>query len=297
LAFAVSHAADGPTANRHPTRKILATFFPVYLFTQNIIAGIDSLNLELLLPAAYGCPHDFSLSPGDIKKIYDADIIVMNGLGMESFLQKTLNSGNKSVEVIDASGSIIPIELKYEEAHQGHAEGVSSFNPHPFVSPRQAALMVEEIAKSLAELLPEYAEKLKVNGVKYQTELEQLSQIFADSLINLRHPQIVTVHEILEYLARDYNFKIAAVIEKEPGQEPSAGEMLKLIRMVRPLDIAGLFSEPQYSDRIVETIGQELGKPVFKFDPVAGAPTDQVSLDYYQKVMIGNLKVLCKAMK
>jgi zinc transport system substrate-binding protein len=295
--FTVAFSNDSQTPSPPKKTSILATFFPIYLFTQNIISGIDNLEIELLLPAAYGCPHDFSLSPGDIKKIYEADIIVMNGLGMENFLQKTLNSGNKSANVINASEDIIPIKLKYEETHTGHSEGSIAFNPHSFVSPKQAALMVDKIMQGLVDLLPQYADQLRANGNKYQSILEKLSQAFADSLINLRRPKIVTVHEVLEYLARDYHFEVSAVIEREPGQEPSAREMLKLVELIRPLDIAGFFSEPQYSPKIVETLGNEIGKPVYLFDPIAGAPSEVVPLDYYEKVMTNNLAILCKAMK
>ncbi len=120
--------------------------------------------------------------------------------------------------------------------------------------------------------------------------------MFADSLQSLKNPTIVTVHEVFDYMARDYGFKIFDVIEKEPGQEPSAKELLSQIKEFRDNKIAALFSEPQYSARIVEVIGDELNIPVFQLDPVAGGPADP-PLNYYEQIMSQNLQALVKAMK
>ncbi|MCX6827332.1 MAG: zinc ABC transporter substrate-binding protein [candidate division Zixibacteria bacterium] len=274
--------------------EIIATFFPVYLFTRNITEGISAIKVDLLLPATYGCPHDFSLLPEDIKKIGQADIIVQNGMGMENFLTPAMASANSHPKLILATENITPIKLKYEENHQ--TVPAELYNPHAFASPPEAALMIEAIADRLIEYLPAYTEKLKANKERYRAKIDSLSQLFKVSLVNLKNDKIVTVHEVFDYMARAYHFEIADVIEKEPGQEPSAKEMMELAANIRQKQVAGLFSEPQYSSKIVKVLAQELDLPIYELDPVASGPVNPPA-DYYEQVMGRNLATLILAFK
>lgn len=291
----LSNFAYGAVPTKGKT-EILTTFFPIYLFTKNITAGIENINVNLLLPSGYGCPHDYAISPDDIRKIHQADIIIMNGLGMEEFLAKALPSGNRNIKTIIASDGLITIPLRYYHEHEDSSASTHEYNPHIFASPKQAAYMVKTITDSLARFLPEFEKQLNGNGEKYRRNLDALSKIFDDSLKSLKNPNIVTMHEVFDYMARDYGFKIIDVIEKEPGQEPSAKELLSEIDEFRNNKVAALFSEPQYSARIAEVIGNELKLPIFQLDPVAGGPSNP-PLDYYEQVMTRNLKTLIGAMK
>jgi zinc transport system substrate-binding protein len=277
--------------------KIVATFFPVYLFTKNITAGIDDIKVDILLPPQYGCPHDFALAPEDLKKINKADIIVLNGLGLEAFLTEAIATGKPNTRVIDASESVTPLRSKYSENH-GHTALKDSveYNPHAFTSPREAALMVDRITSRLAEILPAYRSQLEINGQQYRERLDRLSSAYKDSLQNLANNRIVTVHEVFDYMARDYGLEIAEIIEKEPGQEPSAREMLSLAKDIKEKNVAALFSEPQYSARVVETLGKELNLPFLQLDPVASGPANPPD-DYYERVMYNNLNILLKCLR
>jgi ABC-type Zn uptake system ZnuABC Zn-binding protein ZnuA len=101
----------------------------------------------------------------------------------------------------------------------------------------------------------------------------------------------VTQHAVFDYLAHDAGLEIAAVIQETAGQEPSAAEMIDLIRTIRSSGAAAVFTEPQYSSKVARTVAGEAGVPVAVLDPVANGPTD-APLDYYEKVMAENLKTL-----
>ena len=66
--------------------RVLTSFLPMYLFTRNVVGDAPGVAVEMMLPASLGCPHDYSLSPGDMKKIAEADLFLANGFGMEEFL-------------------------------------------------------------------------------------------------------------------------------------------------------------------------------------------------------------------
>jgi len=229
--------------------------------------------------------------------VHQADIIIQDGLGMEPFLSDLLKAGRHEKNIITASEGIAPILAKFRESGEYRQDsGTFQYNPHLFASPREAARMVANITASLADMLPAYAERIKENGDNYRARLEKLSREFADSLKNLKNNRVITIHEVFEYMGRDYGFEILDVIEKEPGQEPSAREMMGLVQRIRSEKVAALFNEPQYSSKIAGVLGQETNLAVFMLDPVASGPPDP-PLDYYEKVMSENLKTLIRALK
>ena len=91
--------------------RVLATTFPVYLFTRNVAHSCPYVRVELLIPAQAGCPHDYAPAPRDLQKLAQAQVVVMNGLGLEEFLAAPLKKINAKVAVIDSSKGIDPLPL------------------------------------------------------------------------------------------------------------------------------------------------------------------------------------------
>ena len=114
---------------------------------------------------------------------------------------------------------------------------------------------------------------------------------FAAAGKEFRSRKIVTEHAVFDYLARDAGLEIVAVVEESPGQEPSAAEMLELVKLVKSSGAGAVFTEPQYPAKVGQTIAKEAGVPVAVLDPVATGP-DNPPLDYYQKIMATNLDTL-----
>jgi len=174
-------AMTSPPEEDSPTR-ILTTFFPIYLFTLNLTHDIPGLQVDILLPADYGCPHDFSLAPEDIRKIHQADIIVTNGLGLDDFLLD-IKSAARTAKVITATSQVTPLPLRSYHKHEGHSgEELNQYNPHPFASPHQVPIMVRQIASSLASLIPEQAERIDANRDAYLSRLNSLDKTFSEKL-------------------------------------------------------------------------------------------------------------------
>lgn len=158
-------------AEQAAKKKVLCTTFPIYQITRNITQGRDAVEVSLMIPAGMGCPHDYALTPQDMKKIAEADILIANGLGMEEFLGAPVKKANSNVIIIDSSKSIDGIlymkgadeedekEAKNEKHEQGHHQGQ---NPHLFASPRMAARLALNIAEGLS--------KTDANGAALQKE-------------------------------------------------------------------------------------------------------------------------------
>ncbi|MEN6475381.1 MAG: metal ABC transporter substrate-binding protein [Syntrophaceae bacterium] len=270
--------------------NVLCTTFPLYQITRNITQNRASLHLELMLPAQLGCPHDYALTPQDMRKLAQADILIINGLGMEEFLGAPLKKANPKIQVLDSSAGIKDL-LRYTNASEpGHVDH-AAYNPHLFASPRMAAQLTLTIAKGLGRLDPAGAALYNRNAAAYAARLNDLADEIRALGRTLANPRIVTQHGVFDYLARDMGLTLVAVVEAHGGQEPSAAQALALVKTIRRTKAGAVFTEPQYPDDIARTIAREAGIPAAVLDPVASGPP-QAGLDYYEKIMRRNMATL-----
>jgi len=277
LAFAPSAGAADPF-------RVLTSFLPMEIFTRNVVGDAPGVTVVSMLPASMGCPHDYALTPGDMKKIASADLFVVNGYGMEEFLGEPVLRANPKIRIAETARAVPPI-------HGGHGHG--DVNPHTWVSPRNAILQVREIEKALSTARPASAGAFRRNADAYISRLSALAEEFETAAKTFRRRNIVTFHNVFDYLARDLGLTVVGEIETAPGQEPSAGEIRNLSRTIRERKVPAVFSEPQYSPKLSEALAREAGVPVRVLDPVA---TGSPALTAYEDVMRRNLATLTEAL-
>jgi len=265
--------------------RVLTSFLPMYLFTINVVGDAPGVTVEQMLPASLGCPHDYALTPGDMKKIASADLFIANGLGMEEFLGAPVRKANPRVRLVETAAAVPRIRVEGGEGRHDHG-GV---NPHSWVSPKSAILQVRAIEQALSEASPGNASRFHANANAYVRRLAALSAEFESASREFRRRNIVTFHNVFDYLARDYGLTIVGAVETAPGQEPSAGEIRKLARVIREKGVPALFAEPQYPMRLAEAVAGEAGVPVRVLDPVATGSTSKAA---YEEAMRRNLGTL-----
>ncbi len=277
LAFAPSAGAADPL-------RVLTSFLPMEIFTRNVAGDAPDVTVVSMLPASLGCPHDYALTPGDMKKIASADLFVVNGFGMEEFLGEPVRRANPKIRIVETARAVLPI-------HGGNGHG--DVNPHTWVSPRNAILQVREIEKALSAARPVSAGLFRRNADAYISRLSALAEEFEVAAKTFRRRNIVTFHNVFDYLARDLGLTVVGEIETAPGQEPSAGEIRNLSRTIRERKVPVVFSEPQYSPKLAEALAREAGVPVRVLDPVA---TGSPALTAYEDAMRRNLSTLKEAL-
>jgi len=297
--------------------KVLCTTFPLFQITRNVAQGHENTVVQLLLPASLGCPHNYALTPQDMQKLGGARVLIVNGLGLEEFLGAPVQKANADLVVVDSSIGIKEL-LQYQdddhdaehdhdgdakhqahEADKDHHEGGetehehhhSGTNPHLFASPRMAAQLTDAIAAGLAKVDPDGAELYKKNAATYAERMNKLAQEFAALGKTLKNNRIVTQHGVFDYLARDTGLEVVAVVQAHAGQEPSAAEILDIVKTVRDKKAGAVFTEPQYPAKVGQTIAKEAGIPCAILDPVATGP-DNAPLDYYETIMHKNMETL-----
>lgn len=161
------------------------------------------------------------------------------------------------------------------------------------MSPKNAIVQVRAIEQALAKASPRNRELFRRNADAYVKRLKALAEEFDQAAGKFRRRNIVTFHNVFDYLARDVGLNIVGEIEVAPGQEPSAGEIEKLIRTIKPKRAAAVFGEPQYPARLAEMVAKEAGVPVRSLDPVATGSTSPTA---YEDAMRRNLRVLVEVL-
>ncbi|MGI6678361.1 MAG: metal ABC transporter substrate-binding protein [Dehalobacterium sp.] len=263
--------------------KITTSFYPMYIMALNITDGATGIELVNLTKPTTGCLHDYQLTPGDMKNLQDAEIMIVNGAGMESFLAEIAGT-RADLKIIDASKGL--------KLLQNEKDG--SLNPHLWVSITGAISQTKNIGQQLAAADPERASLYLANTQTYVEKLEQLKAKMHQRIDLLANRNIVTFHESFPYFAQEFNLNIKAVIQREPGTEPSPGELIDTIKVVKASGVKVLFTEPQYGDTAAETIARETGAQVYYLDPAVTGPAHK---DAYLQIMEENLRVLEEALQ
>lgn len=278
-----------------PKHTVLVSTFPIYQIVRNVTNGSEALDVVLMLPSGMGCPHDYALTYQDMQKIAKAEVLVINGLGMEEFLGAPLKAANPSIKVIDSSEGIEELLYYEEEKYHHHEKGnhhhgrVKRINPHLFVSPRMNGLLALNIAKKLSEFEPSESALYTKNAQVYSENMFKLMEEMNSLGKKLKNNRVVQPHGVFDYLFKEMGIEIVATLLPH-GHEPPVSEIRKLINLIKKEDVGAIFLEPQYPKKIGELISKETGVPLYILDPCTTGPED-AGLDYYEKVMRKNIKV------
>lgn len=275
---------------------IVTSFYPMYLHVINITKDIHNIQVINMAQPQTGCLHDYQLTPNDLKTLDGADIFVVNGGGMEGFLDKSL-SQLTAMDIIDASKNIELMENHDHgdnDDHEGHEHDV---NPHIWVSVTGAIEQVKAIAEELGNLDQAHKKEYKANANVYIEKLEQLRQEMHGILDHVPNKNIVTFHEAFPYFAKEFELNIIGTIVTEPGSEPSAKILAKIIEDIKKYDVKAVFVEPQYDSKAADVISKEANVQLYTLDPIVTGIADEDQKDQYLIVMRENLKTLEEALQ
>ena len=261
--------------------RITASFYPMYIATLNVTRGIPGVEVRDLTKPMTGCLHDYSVTTDDMKQLAKTDIFVVNGAGMESFLDKVIKQ-LPHVKIVNASDGIELLKDKEGD------------NAHVWVSVSLHIKQVRNIASQLAKADPQHAKEYGSNAAVYVAKLEKLRSEMHEGLKGLKTRDIITFHEAFPYFAKEFGLHIAAVIEREPGSEPNAKELAETITIVKSARVKALFAEPQYPAKAAQTIARETGAKLYVLDPAVTGPMQD---NAYIQIMTKNLSELRKALK
>lgn len=271
--------------------SILTSFDPMYALTLRITDGAKNIRVQNMAEPSSGCLHDYQLTTADMTKLSQADLFIINGGGMESFMEKAVEA-NGSLEVLDTSdgAKMLPSAgHDHENDGDGHEE---EYNAHIWLSISNAKVQAKNICEKLALLDPQNSELYERNMADFAGELDALSEEY-DAALDGVNGRVISFHEGLVYLFEDYGIEVTEIIESEPGVSPDPRTLSGIIEDVKESGTSVIFTEPQYPASTAEVIARETGAEIYSVDPLV---TGEMNRDSYVTVMRENLEIIKTAM-
>jgi len=298
-------ACSKPIEGVHPTGsvnhgkrlQVVASFMPVYAHASRV-AG-DRADVTMLLKADSG-PHDYQLSPKDVKRIADADLFVINGAGIEEWLDDLVRSaGSARLKVVDTgagvekstSPAVIEMTGTGGDAGPGHDHGEGA-NPHIWLDPVNAMEQTRAIARAFIAADPPNAAVYQSNANQYLAELGELDRDFRAAMAALPGKDLITFHDAFPYLAKRYGMNYVGYIEAFPEKDPTPAQLKSLIRAIQKHRVKVLFAEVGYSPAIFKSLAEQTGARVVELDTLEVGEADP---NAYLSRMRNNLRALQKA--
>lgn len=228
--------------------KVVTTFTVIQDIAQNV-AG-DVAEVESITKAGAEI-HDYSPTPQDIAKAQNADLILWNGLNLESWFERFFSQMKDKPAVVVSEG-IEPISI-YDGPYQGKP------NPHAWMSPKNALIYIDNIQKAFAKYDPANAETYQRNADLYRQKILALDAPLRARLENIPESQrwLVTSEGAFSYLARDYGLKEIYLWAINADAVGTPQQIRKVIDQVRKHNIPVVFSESTVSDKPAKQVAKE----------------------------------------
>ncbi|HET7028540.1 MAG TPA: metal ABC transporter substrate-binding protein [Candidatus Limnocylindrales bacterium] len=268
VALLVGTAACSPGPSRSPGSALtVVTTTTVFADMVRQVAG-DAVTVESLVPAN-GDVHTFSPSPSAARLLSQAGLVVMNGLGLDDWLESTVSDIGTAASVLKLGA-----DLPAEDYIAGDAG--APVNPHLWLDVTLAATYANRIVDALARVDPDRATAYRANGQAYVARLRTLDGWVRDQVATIpeANRRFVSFHDAFPYFARRYGLQIVGVAVQAPGQDPSAAETAQLVDAIRRAGVKAIFSEAQFPPRLVDQLAAETGASVVAnlYDDSLGDP-------------------------
>jgi ABC-type Zn uptake system ZnuABC Zn-binding protein ZnuA len=310
LAVALVGCGGKPTADSDwpdkPGPKVATSFAPLYCFAANV-AGDDATVKNVMTTTG---PHDFDPTEKDARLVSKADLLFLVGLELDDDKADKIKtgSGNANLSLVKL-GEAVPKDKRCEghceHAHHGpdHQHGD---DPHVWLSPDLAILMVNKVRDTFKERDPARAAGYDGRAAAYVKKLQDLKTYGVEKFKGKKDNRLVSFHDSLAYFEKCYGLEIRGVLTQKAGQEPDEKQMKKLIRICaddnKPTRVIAV--EPQYATSTSgETLRKELANkgvknPVLvEIDTLETVKPADLTLDWYEKRMRANIDALAAALE
>ncbi|HHV72956.1 MAG TPA: zinc ABC transporter substrate-binding protein [Clostridia bacterium] len=271
---------------------VYATIYPMYDFTKNI--GQDRIDLRMIIPPGSD-PHDWEPTPKLMVDLEKADVLVYNGVGMEPWLEKVVNSlDNKDLILVHASEGIVLNRFdEQEEVHKPHEKHLGEYDPHVWLDPLRAMKQVENIKKGLQQADRANSEFYENNYQEYISKLTDLDREIALETSRFKKRQLVVTHAAFGYFAQRYGLEQIPIKGISSQEEPNAAKLVEIVKLLKEKNLNYIYLEKLADPRLSKVLAQEVKAKTAVLDPIGGVTEAEMKQGKdYLTLMRENLQVL-----
>jgi len=229
--------------------NVVASFSILGDFVRNV--GGDRVDVTTLVGPDSDV-HVYTPAPSDAKRIADAKLVIVNGLGLEGWLPRLVQSAGSKAQVVTVSAGIAPLKLG------------SAADPHAWQSVPNARIYVSDIANALAAADPDDAEFFRARAKAYLDTLEALDREVREAVAKIppERRKVISTHDAFGYFAAEYGVQFVAPLGVSTETEPSARDIAAIIGQIKAQKIPAVFLENISDDRLIRRIAAETGAKV-----------------------------------
>ena len=287
--------------NKDKEFLLVTSFYPMYVLAENLTEGVEGVTVSNLTENQTGCLHDYVISPRDMRLLDKADAFLINGAGMELFLEKVMEN-NSGLPIIEAAhgisllGSVAHnhdhgIEQETEHDEADHDEHSHAENGHVWMDVERYRAQLITVKEELLRLLPEEKEALEAAASVYDAKLQAVAHNVADLRKDTEGIPVVIFHEAFAYLAESLGMEILGAFSLDENTLPSHGEIVEVIEEIKYHGGAIIFIE-QENAKYANGILAETNASVVYINPLT---IGDGSSDSYEKEMQNNLDAIQEA--
>ena len=283
ISFAVFSSDSNQSKKTDESKlQVMSSFYPLHEFSQKV--GQDKVDVKLLVPVGVE-PHDWEPTVKDVQQMQKSDLIVINGIGFENWVDD-LTENDYQGTIVDTSKGIVIIKSVHDE-NDSHESG----DPHIWLNPVYAKKQVENIALAFSNTDPENREFYMINAAKYSEELHELDLKIRNEL-SACSKDFIAFHDAFSYFADEYDLNQHTIVQTTDSHgEVTAKTLENVISKARTLNIKVIFSEETVNTKTSQIIANEIGGKVLVLSPL-----EIVSDDNYISKMTQNLENLKEAL-
>jgi len=242
--------------------QVISSFYPLYEFSQNV--GQEKVDVTLLVPPGIE-PHDWGPTIKDVQRMQKSDLIIINGIGFENWVDSLAEIDYQGV-IVDTSNGILVKNIDKENEHDEDFHG--SGDPHIWLNPVTAKIQVQNIANAFSNLDPENQQYYQSNAAKYIEQLDILDSKIRNELSSCSN-DFVAFHDAFSYFADEYNLNQYTIIpSNNPRGEATAKTLEDVISTAKELNIKVIFSEENVNTKTSKIIANEIDGKVLVLSPI-----------------------------
>jgi manganese/iron transport system substrate-binding protein len=223
--------------------QVATTISTLNSFVQGV--GGEHVSVKNIVPIG-ASPETFAPAPQDVATVADANVLVENGAGLESWLDRLLrDAGARDLRVVVCADGL----------------SVKNLNPHLWMDPVFAKHYVLRIRDTLIAVDPSHAADYRRNATAYNARLDDLTRQIRKQIATIPPSQryMIVFHNAWQYYNDRFGITTLGFVERNPGQEPNPQQIAALIDLAKQHHVRGVFSEPEYSPKLLYSIAQGAG--------------------------------------